>query len=336
MGNLYDMTVPGWQPSSSSLNFDAIDTSTAETGSSGIGDFMSSAGTILSVFGAINGAIGAFYSAKNAQDQIKLQQSKFGYQMASTGNQYTSQGNQFQSQYNTYLSSQNQYKSQQIQLGISQEAEAFQLTSQKMGLKNQASTLDYQASISDLNATQAELHAEGVLLAGERAIGIVTAKSGQQQADQRASMAARGIVLGDGSAKEVVASTDLAAQVDALTINANAVQAAEASRTAAVSYKNDANFKRVQAQGISAYSDAINPNVVDQRVDSPTLAQVKYQNVFNTLDITSLSAPMFNTDTISPTGMTATSVLGRAASIAKSWYRGNATNPSDAYYLSQT
>jgi hypothetical protein len=124
---------------------------------------------------------------------------------------------------------------------------------------SQALTLEYQQSIANINARVAEQNAQQALLAGERQIGAVTMEYGQKKGTARASMAARGVTLGVGSAQEIIASTDLMKEVDALTINANAVRAAEAARMQKVSYQNESLLAGTNADIASSAASAMMP-----------------------------------------------------------------------------
>jgi hypothetical protein len=133
----------------------------------------------------------------------------------------------------------------------------------KIEAESRASALEYQQAIAEINAEVAEMNAQQALLAGDKQIGAVTMKYGQIKGAARASMAARGVVLGEGSAQEVVATTDLMKEIDVLTINANAVREAEAARMQKVSLQNDAlmagasaGIERTMAGGITPFADA--------------------------------------------------------------------------------
>ena len=133
----------------------------------------------------------------------------------------------------------------------------------KTQAESQALTYEYQKNIAFINVRVAEMNAQQALLAGERQAGAVSMQYGQMKSSARASMAARGVVLGEGSAQEIIASTDLMKEVDMLTINANAVRAAEAARMQKVSIQNEsllagtsADISRLQGGAISPWSAA--------------------------------------------------------------------------------
>lgn len=136
--------------------------------------------------------------------------------------------------------------------------------------KSQASSLQFQsnmagvnARIADTNARVAELGAQQELFRGQQQVGQLTLKAGQVKSSQRAAMAANGIDLGEGSAAEVQASTDISKEIDKNTLEANAVSSAWGYRTAsmnaqiqATNMRNDALLKGAGAESISPFASA--------------------------------------------------------------------------------
>lgn len=117
--------------------------------------------------------------------------------------------------------------------------------------KSQASSLKFQSDIAGINARIAELGAQQELFKGQQQVGALTMKAGQVKSSQRAAMAANGIDLGEGNAAEVQASTDIMKEIDANTLQANAVRSAWGYKTQAVNFQNDALMKRAGADSIS-------------------------------------------------------------------------------------
>lgn len=115
----------------------------------------------------------------------------------------------------------------------------------------QKSLLNAQAEIAEINARVAESQARVELLAGQRREQSSRLQTAAVKGRQRAAMAANGLDLGEGSAAEVLTSTDLVGEVDANTIHANAVRSAWGLRTQATSSRNEALMKRATADGIS-------------------------------------------------------------------------------------
>lgn len=124
------------------------------------------------------------------------------------------------------------------------------------GAKSQASTLNFQAGMADTNARMSETAAQGALMRGQRESGALTLKAGQLKGRQRAAMAANGIDLGEGNAAEIQASTDVMKEIDANTIESNAVMEAWGYRTQGVNASNEALMARATAGSISPFGSA--------------------------------------------------------------------------------
>jgi hypothetical protein len=116
--------------------------------------------------------------------------------------------------------------------------------SQRLALKG-------AAEIAEINAAVAERAAQQELSRGQDLVAQATERAGQVKGAQRAAMAANGIDLGEGSAAEVLTSTDLAKERDMQTIQANAVRAAWGHRVNATSLTSQARTDRAGADSIS-------------------------------------------------------------------------------------
>lgn len=108
--------------------------------------------------------------------------------------------------------------------------------------KSQQSSLALQADLADINAQQA-------LLSGQRETQRARLATAGLKSRQRAAMAANGVDLGSGSALNVLTSTDLLGEIDANTIESNAIQAAWG-------YRTQASQARSQAKAISPFASA--------------------------------------------------------------------------------
>ena len=117
--------------------------------------------------------------------------------------------------------------------------------------QSQRSTLLTQASIAESNARIAEMGAQSELLQGQREVGRLTLRAGQLKSRQRVALAANGVALGEGSAAELQASTDLMKEIDRNTVEANAVNAAWGRRTQATNFRNEARTARGTAGAIN-------------------------------------------------------------------------------------
>ncbi len=131
--------------------------------------------------------------------------------------------------------------------------------SQKAQLESQASSMRFQADISQLNAVQAEFTAQQILRAGQQKQGQIGLRAGKIKSSQRASMAARGIDLGVGSAVETIATTDLMKEIDMLTVNADTVRSSEAARLQRQNYLTASALQDVSASNLAASGDSISP-----------------------------------------------------------------------------
>lgn len=135
----------------------------------------------------------------------------------------------------------------------------YQAKSAQYQYKSQALTMDFQKSMSEINARQAEFMAQQILDVSGKEISMLKMRAGKIKSASKASMAARGLKLGVGSTAEVVATTDLVAEMDALTIYANAIKSSEAARTQSVNYMNQAMMQGVSAQNLRSTADSISP-----------------------------------------------------------------------------
>ena len=109
-----------------------------------------------------------------------------------------------------------------------------------------------QARISDTNARLSELGAQAALLQGQTEEMRSRMATANLKSTQRASFAANGVDLGEGSSARTLTSTDVLGEVDANTIHANAVRAAFGYRTQALNYTNDAAMRRAGPGGLAA------------------------------------------------------------------------------------
>jgi hypothetical protein len=135
----------------------------------------------------------------------------------------------------------------------------YQAKAAQYQFKSQALTMDFQKSMSEINARQAEFMAQQIVDVGGKEISMLKMRAGKIKSASKASMAARGIRLGVGSTAEVVATTDLVAEMDALTIYANAIKSSEAARTQSINYMNQATMQGVSAENLRSTAASISP-----------------------------------------------------------------------------
>jgi len=124
--------------------------------------------------------------------------------------------------------------------------------------QTQASIQNYkfQSQMAGINALISETNAQAMLLAGQRAEQNVRLRGARIKSAQRASMAANGIDLQSSTAQNVLNSTDVLNETDALTVQSNALKAAFGYRTQSVSDKNSANIYSAVSDGMSPLGNA--------------------------------------------------------------------------------
>jgi hypothetical protein len=111
-------------------------------------------------------------------------------------------------------------------------------------------SLGLQANLAEINARMSESAAQQTLLSGQREEQKSMIATANMKGAQRASMAANGIVLGEGTANQVVTSTDVLGEIDANTLHANAVRSAWGYRIQGVNQTNQALTSRSAAGAI--------------------------------------------------------------------------------------
>lgn len=126
-------------------------------------------------------------------------------------------------------------------------------------MKSAASGAQFQSDMAAINAHSAETDAQSILEAGKSEIANYTMRAGQEKADTTASTAARGVVLGVGSARDVAASQDIVKSIDTMTINSNAVRAAWAKRTQANNYRSQALLDNTSAVNLRRSASSVSP-----------------------------------------------------------------------------
>lgn len=105
----------------------------------------------------------------------------------------------------------------------------------------------YQAGVNANNTKIAEWQAQDALQRGAQSEQQQRLKTASLKGSQRASLAARGIALDEGSALNILDDTDYMGEVDALTIRDNAAKEAWAHRNQAAGYLSDASMLKSRA-----------------------------------------------------------------------------------------
>jgi hypothetical protein len=116
--------------------------------------------------------------------------------------------------------------------------------------QGQKASLDYQASVASNNAIIAQDN-------GQIAVGNQELKATQIKSQQVANMAANGVDLGTGSARDVLKSTDMMTQRDADQIQTNALREAWGYTTQAADDTSNAKALRSMSDSVNPFSSAV-------------------------------------------------------------------------------
>lgn len=115
---------------------------------------------------------------------------------------------------------------------------------------------EYQSQIARGNAQIAEWQAADAARRGEREEGAFRMKNAAFRSSQQAALAARGIDIGEGSALNVLTSTDYMGEIDALTIRDNAAKDVWGLKQQASNYRTNAELLDWRANQQSPIKDA--------------------------------------------------------------------------------
>lgn len=135
----------------------------------------------------------------------------------------------------------------------------YNMRSQQNQLKMQAQNAAFQAEMSRINQRAAEFTAEQIGLEGQARSAQYTMRAGQAKASAKAALAARGATLGQGTAREIIASMDVVKEIDRLNINASTVRAQEAARLQAFNLGTQATMQSLTASNLGATAGTIMP-----------------------------------------------------------------------------
>lgn len=124
------------------------------------------------------------------------------------------------------------------------------------GAKSEKSALQFQAQMADLNASMAERRAQIALDQGAFQAAQVERQGADTKSTIKASYAARGVALNEGTPLAMAVGADVATADDARQARINAVRAAWGHRTDAANQTADAAAKRATAKGINPWGRA--------------------------------------------------------------------------------
>lgn len=129
-----------------------------------------------------------------------------------------------------------------------------------VGSANSASAqqagLNYQADVAANNAQIAEWQAQDAIRQGQEQEQQSRLQYATTKSTQRAALAANGVALDEGSAVDILTSTDYMDEMDASTIQANAARSAWGYRTQGTNYSDNAKSLRAGAGALNSGSAA--------------------------------------------------------------------------------
>lgn len=135
----------------------------------------------------------------------------------------------------------------------------YQLLGQKNATKAAALNDDFRATQSAIQARAAEQEAQQILRAGRQEAAFRGLVEAQDVGATRANAAARGVVVGTGSAGEIERAQRLASELDKRTLRTNAERAAASARERGANAKAESLLSRVSASNRRATAGTISP-----------------------------------------------------------------------------
>ncbi len=150
-----------------------------------------------------------------------------------------------------------------------------------------------QALVAENNATLADYDAASAIQEGAKSVQRSQLATADLKSRQRVALAANGVDITTGSANDVLTSTDVVGQIDANTIEDNALRSAWGYRTQAQSYRDSAATARADAE--------------QYRQDASNIRT--------------------GSRSIRPNAAAAVSLIGSAGQVASAWYAGGTKTP---------
>lgn len=144
-----------------------------------------------------------------------------------------------------------------VSMGLQAAGAVGGIFSSYYGAKSKQNQLAFEAEMADLNAKVSESTAQTALLAGQREVQKSRLSTARLKSAQRVAMASNGVALDEGSAVNVLTTTDYFGEVDANTVNANAIREAWGYRTQSANYRAQAISSRGAAKAVSPTGAAI-------------------------------------------------------------------------------
>lgn len=306
-------------------------------------------GLISSGFGAVSGMVGSYYGARLQGINNRIQAQQDQYNARSSALTLTGQADldmiSAQSQRNATLAGA-EFSVLQAQVDADRAMGRAQIGTVRAA--GEAAAAEYSAQADDLAAHMSELQAQSSLLRGERSEQNERMKYAVAKSSATASMGARGLDLGQGSALAVRNSMDLQSERSAIAIQQDAMLAAFGHRVQAQQATLSAAAKRSRASAAVA-SAALESSLTEQdaafstrmaRINADATvalsaaglvsasARADYQRTMGRIQVENSSVAGMVRQSMSPSpGLAAWgSLLSAAPGVARSWYAWNKEN----------
>ena len=280
----------------------------------------------LATFGLGMQSLGYLTSVLGAYGQAKTDRLNFRHQQI-MGNWHTRMSNA----YNQYQSDRqymaDQFAAKREYLLGSYEAEALSMQGRydRAALEHQEAmsginaqiqrnNLQHQADIARVNANLANFAKTSARHAGDHAIAQYSLRAGNQKAQAQAALAANGVVLGEGSAQELMDSADLMRHIDIDTLKQNALNEAFGHETQMLNQLAQAGM--AEANKATIHGEYYGSRGVRTQYNAPMdmSPYVGRQYVTPTPE-----NPVYNSG-VSPLGAAFGSLISGAGQFAQSWY----------------
>jgi hypothetical protein len=123
--------------------------------------------------------------------------------------------------------------------------------------KGQSSAYGAEAAIADVNSRLSETSAQGALIRGRRQYQAKRLESAALKGAQRVALANNNVALDSDTAVNLQTSADVLGEIDANTIQANALAEAWGYRTQGVNFRSQAAMARANKSATSPFGSAM-------------------------------------------------------------------------------
>lgn len=311
------------------------------------------AGIVSGAVGAVTGAIGSYYAAQEQKTALQLaattaqQQAQLAHVQA-TNDLGVAQTNSDTTLALAHLNDNMTTATTDANVQLATATNDFNQQVYSANEQIVQGQGEMEAAVHTGNAALDETYAQQALMKGAQQEQQSDLHYAAIKSTQRASLAASGVTLDEGSALHMQSDTDYISGIDAATIHTNAVNAALGYRIQAGNEQLAATFARVnaQSQGLTLKGQALNANINSETDVSNMKLTASFQILQNDANATITSANDLNAgrtaafndnlkattfgaqagqdsvaaSAISPFAVGASTLLSGAAAVDSKWY----------------